>query len=1080
MIKKLILFYFLLCLPHLVMGQLPAFTLNVTKTDQTCLGNGSLTFATSGTDPAATVTYYIYLLPNQTTPVAVQTGNTLSGQIHGTYLVNAVQSLGLDQNSQSQNITIDNHITALAYQISSTEATCNDGTLTVNVTSGIGAQYEITSGPVTRGLQPSPLFTMLPGGLYTVRAYDNCGDATVVAHNISAGTQNITIGPVNFTAQLPACNQIEIAHLLSAPPNASLNYPLQLTYTLHLPDGSTQVISSTLTGGTATDQEISAQIPFFYDQSYWYELTVKDSCNNTFSLQTTVDLKFRVALLKPIARCGRYYLSMEAFIYKPDLQITFTDAPPGFNPNTFTPQHPGPFAVAPVDYGNYNNPVPFGHYAISVTDDCGRIATAEITLVDEPAHPQHSAQPWVGCQSNFSDVKITVPPFMIVSAVITAAPAAYGAVPDDVSNMLTSSGSLELPGLITGNYTVTLTDDCGNSYVHHFFVQDVATSLSAAARPVCTLGKGSVWVSGGNTRLTMVQMTAAPPGFPHAMPYNVSSYIATDGTFSMTDLPPGNYSFSALNNCGITNTTSVVVAGYEVTATHFTLLPHCGSFDFDFLHVTNSVINVYWLQKFNPLTNSWGHPITGISYPAGSNPNAQNSYAIQNNATTINMAVTGNFRIVKGFQGFDDGNIATSRFCVEVIKEFLFDGKIQFVNIEKINCDDAHIDVKLYAIGAPPLLYSIIEKNGQPFFVNNGNSNIFLNLDPAVYTFLVSQSCGDSRNFIYNVAQLPSLSIAQQPGDMTACDDASNNGSENFTLTNQDAAVLGTLSAAAYTITYHLSFNDADLGINALPSVYNSGNQIVYCRMKYNNNDPDCYDVASFRLIVLPYLGGAHDIPICENQNATLNPGSGFLSYHWSTGQTSPSIQVGQGGQYTVDVVKSYPSGNCTARFTYNVVSSVAPEIDHLDIADWTPDENSIEVVLANNGASNVEYSIDNINFQSSPVFSNLPVGYYTVYVRDSHCGTDRKNALLLHYPKFFTPNGDGINEYWRVPFSHHEPGMKTFIYDRFGKLITSFTPESRGWDGSLNGRQLPSTDYWFVVERSDGRNLRGHFAMKR
>lgn len=1079
MIKNLLFLYFIVSFPNIVLGQLPNFTLNVANTNETCLGNGTLAFSTSGTTAGATVTFYIYLLPNLSSPIAVQTSNILSGQTSGTYQVTAVQVLGADQNSQSATATISSTIVPLNYFINSTVATCNNGTLTVNVTNGIGVQYEILSGPITRSLQSSPVFTALPGGLYTVRVFDNCGDATVIAHTVStSATSTVIIGTASFAAGLPTCNTIDVTHILSTQPNQSLHYPFLITYNLHFPNGSSQIVTNILTSGMVTDQPVLAQIPFFYDQDYSYDLSVIDSCGNTFTLNTLVNLKFEVSLTNLIAKCGGYYLSIDAFTYMPNLHVTFTDAPTGFNPNTFNAQHPGPFSSSPVDYGNYTTPVPFGHYAIEVSDGCGHTAVADITLVDEPVNPQHTAQPKPGCQSNISDVKISIPRFIIVTAIITAAPAAYGSTPDDVSDLINIVGELELENLITGHYTVVLTDDCGNVYIYSFFVQDVTTSLSSVARPVCEVGKGSVWISGGDTTLTSVQMTAAPPEFVHALPYNVSSYIGSDGSCSMTDLPPGSYSFSALNICGITHSTTIEVIGYEVTSTNFTLFPHCGSFDFLLSHITNSVINVYWLQKFNPITNTWGHPLNGTPYINGTNPNALNSYPIQNNETMLNLTFLGTFRIIKSFQGFNEGNISASRICVEIIKEFVFDGHIQFIGIEKTNCDGNQIDVKLFAIGAPPLTYSIIEKNGLPFFVNNGTSNVFLNLAPAIYTFRVGQSCGDFRNYISDVAQLPSLSIAQQPNDMSACDDSSNDGTENFILTSQDASVLGTLNPSLYTITFHLSLNEAISVSNPLPSVYNSGSQIIYCRLQYNADD--CYDIVTFNLIVRPYLGNQYNITLCENQTETLNPGNGFLSYHWSTGQTSQSIVVIQDGQYTVNVVKNYPSGNCTGQFTYNVMTSIAPEIDHLNIIDWTVDENSIEVVLVNSGFGNYEYSLDNVTFQNSPVFNNLPIGYYTVYVRDANCGGETINALLLNYPKFFTPNGDGINEYWKVRYSEYEPGMKTYIYDRFGKLITGFTPNSLGWDGSLNGKQLPSSDYWFVVVRTDGRNLKGHFTLKR
>lgn len=90
------------------------------------------------------------------------------------------------------------------------------------------------------------------------------------------------------------------------------------------------------------------------------------------------------------------------------------------------------------------------------------------------------------------------------------------------------------------------------------------------------------------------------------------------------------------------------------------------------------------------------------------------------------------------------------------------------------------------------------------------------------------------------------------------------------------------------------------------------------------------------------------------------------------------------------------------------------------------------------------------------------------------------QELALLNYPKFFTPNGDGINEKWRLEYSWFEPEALIYIYDRYGKLISSFTAKDPGWDGTFNEKRLPATDYWFVVERKDGKIHKGHFSMIR
>jgi gliding motility-associated-like protein len=127
------------------------------------------------------------------------------------------------------------------------------------------------------------------------------------------------------------------------------------------------------------------------------------------------------------------------------------------------------------------------------------------------------------------------------------------------------------------------------------------------------------------------------------------------------------------------------------------------------------------------------------------------------------------------------------------------------------------------------------------------------------------------------------------------------------------------------------------------------------------------------------------------------------------------------------------------------------------------------------------EYSLDDFTYQDSPVFTKLVSGIYKVYINDKHhCGKINKEVVLFYYPNFFTPNDDGANDYWQIPNSVYEPGMHIYIFDRYGKLMAGIDPRGPGWDGNYNGYQAPSTDYWFVVERANGKVYRGHFAMKR
>jgi hypothetical protein len=105
---------------------------------------------------------------------------------------------------------------------------------------------------------------------------------------------------------------------------------------------------------------------------------------------------------------------------------------------------------------------------------------------------------------------------------------------------------------------------------------------------------------------------------------------------------------------------------------------------------------------------------------------------------------------------------------------------------------------------------------------------------------------------------------------------------------------------------------------------------------------------------------------------------------------------------------------------TFEVRKSNIAMITSVDTQDWTENQNTITVYAT--GAGDFEYSIDGTYFQDSNQFSVS--GQYTVHVRDKTvCATVTDEVYLLMYPKFFTPNGDGFNDTWKIKFSDNEIG---------------------------------------------------------
>jgi gliding motility-associated-like protein len=486
------------------------------------------------------------------------------------------------------------------------------------------------------------------------------------------------------------------------------------------------------------------------------------------------------------------------------------------------------------------------------------------------------------------------------------------------------------------------------------------------------------------------------------------------------------------------------------------------------------------MQKQHPLTGQWGHPVNGSNYQPGDVPTTDDSVSLINNQTTFNLTYSGTFRIVKSFKSFATG--VGEQYCLETWKPFTYNMDLTIGDGYSMGCTGSPNDIFIEAVnGLAPYTYQITEKDGEPFVVNNGNDPIFTNLEPGIYNFRITDACQSIRNKIININLLPSLVTANVAEDLLVCTDLGTETNHQFDLSAQNATILGDQHPDNYSVSYHVSLEDAENNLNPLPASYAniSNPQTIYARVVHNSIAL-CHDVVSFDLHVNdnPVLQATNNY-MCEGEPVVITAEAGFDSYTWSTGETTRSITVSAEGTYSVTVKQIIGNSYCEGTYDISVMPSGAATITAIDTEDWTYDQNVISVNVT--GQGNYEYSLDGVTYQDSPRFEGLLIGNYTVYVKDKNgCGITKQDVLLLNYPNFFTPNGDGTHDTWRIKYAYMEPDMNIDIMDRFGKLIISLNPGSEGWDGTYNGAKLPSTDYWFVVTRANGQVHKGHFSMKR
>jgi len=232
----------------------------------------------------------------------------------------------------------------------------------------------------------------------------------------------------------------------------------------------------------------------------------------------------------------------------------------------------------------------------------------------------------------------------------------------------------------------------------------------------------------------------------------------------------------------------------------------------------------------------------------------------------------------------------------------------------------------------------------------------------------------------------------------------------------------------------------------------------------------------------MPDLELGEDMVICPYDFATIVSNvTDADTYTWEingqvSSNTTDTFIIDIPGDY--DVTLTLVRGTCTASDSIHVTILDPVTIQATPILYGELD------IEAQGGLPPYQYSLDGVNYDESGHFSNLPNGDYPVYVKDANgCVYELPpvHVINLIFPQFFTPNGDGYNDVWRVENAENTPDAQINIYNRYGKVIKRMhTNAYEFWDGTYNGKPLMATDYWFILTLPDGKTYKGHFAMKR
>ena len=268
-------------------------------------------------------------------------------------------------------------------------------------------------------------------------------------------------------------------------------------------------------------------------------------------------------------------------------------------------------------------------------------------------------------------------------------------------------------------------------------------------------------------------------------------------------------------------------------------------------------------------------------------------------------------------------------------------------------------------------------------------------------------------------------------------------------------------------------------------------------------------------VVILPYLGGN---------------GANYLGLNLSSSSvkgltmTLPTGKLAKGNGSIELVLKGVPSDTGVALFTLVFgtktcpislrVNTLQPELsvlrcDNLSLNPSAVGKNldySGEMSFTFSGGNNIKTTpvllssqgVNGLVLKADSLLLNQAGGVlkYTLLGKPTSAGTavfsfqiggkacdislKVLDSEMIKVSDFFSPNGDGVNDYWTIPELDLLTDSRVFIFDRFGRLLVENTGTAFRWDGLINNIPAPVDSYWYLVKLNENESLRGNFTLMR
>lgn len=222
----------------------------------------------------------------------------------------------------------------------------------------------------------------------------------------------------------------------------------------------------------------------------------------------------------------------------------------------------------------------------------------------------------------------------------------------------------------------------------------------------------------------------------------------------------------------------------------------------------------------------------------------------------------------------------------------------------------------------------------------------------------------------------------------------------------------------------------------------------------------------SFEITAIPKFNLGADTTLCYGASILLNGPFNKDKYLWSTGNTNVSIVVKESGTYSLTTW----SGNCPASDTITIMyfNTIWTALgDEYFICD-----DDKELVKLDAGEKFKQYKWTPTGDTSQWIIVG-DLGEYFVVVKDFRgcSGSDgtmvqRRCPVELFVPNAFTPNGDGLNDYFE-PKGADLLSYQITIFNRWGQLVFQSNDPRIAWNGNYNGIEALPDSYLYILSYS-------------